>query len=173
VKLARVTERLYRSDQPSLDELKTLADLGIDTIVNLRREHQDLVVAQRQRASELGLRFFNFPFYGIFGAPTGFLDAILETITAPEHGTVLVHCKNGIDRTSLVVGLHRVLFEGWPVEATWQHEFVTYGHDPVNPPSPWKSAWKLWFYRNVRRTFLRHIRRSRFAARSSTPPQKA
>jgi protein tyrosine/serine phosphatase len=173
MRLTRVNSRLWRADQPALDDLPRLGDLGIRTIVNLRREDSTLIAAERRAAEALGIRFFNFRFFGIFGASTRFLDAILAEVHRPENGPVLVHCKNGCDRTSLVIGLYRVLFEGWNPERAWEEEFVQHGHDPDNPRSPWKPRWRLWFYGNVRRTFLRHLRRSRFAAPSAPAAQNA
>lgn len=173
MKLTRVNHRIWRADQPALTDISRLHELGVRTIVNLRREESRVVRAERHVAQELGMRFFNFRFFGIFGASTRFLDAILAEVHRPENGAVLVHCKNGCDRTSLVIGLYRVLFEGWEPERAWREEFVGHGHDPDNPRSAWRPGWKLWFYGNVRRTFHRHLRRSRFAARARAAPQNA
>ncbi|MEP7124930.1 MAG: sulfur transferase domain-containing protein [Byssovorax sp.] len=159
MKLSRVTPRLYRSDQPTLDDLEELRSLGINTIINLRREAPELWRAERARALELGMRFYHFPFYGIFGARTALLDAILREIDRPDNGVVLVHCKNGQDRTSLVIGLYRVVHEGSTLEEAWGRDFVAYGHDPDNPPSVWVNRWANFFYRNIRRTFHRHAQK--------------
>jgi hypothetical protein len=78
-------------------------------------------------------------------------------VSRPENGVVLVHCKNGRDRTSLVVGLYRALIEGAPVDEVWANDFVAFGHDPENPGPPWTSPVALYFYRSIRRTFLRHV----------------
>jgi protein tyrosine/serine phosphatase len=173
MKLTRVNERLWRADQPATTDLEQLHELGIRTIVNLRREEGRTIAAERRAAEMLGMRFLNFRFYGIFGASTRFLDAILAELHRPENGGVLVHCKNGCDRTSLVIGLYRVLFEGWDPDRAWREEFVRHGHDPDNPRSPWKPRWRLWFYANVRRTFFRHLRCSRFAAHRMPAAQNA
>ncbi|MEO7327079.1 MAG: sulfur transferase domain-containing protein [Minicystis sp.] len=157
MKLSRVNERLYRSDQPSLGDLEDLRAMGIETIINLRREDARLWRAEGERARELGMRFFHFPFYGVFGARTKFLDAILREMTRPENGVVLVHCLNGQDRTSLLIGLHNVIHGGSSADQSWAADFVAHGHDPDRPPPRWRSGVRHFFYRNFRRTFHRHL----------------
>jgi protein tyrosine/serine phosphatase len=158
MRLHKVNDRLYRSDQPAIDELGDLRERGVSTIISLRREERALMMLERERAQALGMRFFHFPFYGIFGASSSLLDAILAEVSRPENGVVLVHCKNGRDRTSLVVGLYRALMEGAPVDEVWASDFVAFGHDPENPAPEWASPVTLYFYQSIRRTFLRHVR---------------
>jgi hypothetical protein len=38
---------------------------------------------------------------------------ILEVIDAPESGRVFVHCRDGVDRTGLIVALYRMTHDGW------------------------------------------------------------
>lgn len=155
-RFGKVTDSLYRGGQPSLAFVAELNELGVKTIINLRREDGATRRAEQREAERLGMRFFHFPFYGIFGASRRFLDAVLVEVARPDNGVVYVHCKNGADRTSLVVGSHRVAHHGWSAERAWRDEFVAYGHDPDNPPSVWTAAWKNFFYRNVQRAFLRY-----------------
>ena len=37
----------------------------------------------------------------------------MELIAAPENGRVLVHCKDGVDRTGTIVAIYRMTHEGW------------------------------------------------------------
>lgn len=157
MRLHRVNDRLFRSEQPGLDELDQLKAEGIDTIVNLRKEEAALIRAERRRAEELGMRFLHFPFYGIFGADDAFLDSVLAEVRRPENGVVLVHCKNGRDRTSLIVGLDDVLSHGTSVEEAWERDFVAFGHDPDRPMPPWNNPFIRGFFENVRRTFRRYL----------------
>lgn len=159
MKLSKVNDRLYRSDQPTLGDLDALCALGITTIINLRRESAATWRAEGERARRLGMRFYHFPFYGIFGARTAFLDSILRELARPENGVILVHCRNGQDRTSLVVGLHNVLHGGRSPEESWALDFVSHGHDPDNPAPHWRPRVRRFFYGNVRRTFLRHLKK--------------
>lgn len=131
-RFAEVTPRLYRGGQPDPDDLEQLYALGVRTIIDLRREKGGLRRAEQAYAEQLGIRFVDFPFYGVFGADAEFLDSILVEMAGGgmQDGAVYVHCKNGRDRTSLVVALYRVAYEGWDQDVAWQEEVLEYDHDP-------------------------------------------
>lgn len=172
VHLHRVHERIYRSGQPALEDLPRLKQLGVDTVINLRRENAPLRRREREACRALGMRFFSFPFYGIFGADSAFLDAVLEALEDPANGTVLVHCKNGRDRTSLVIGLWRTLRMGASMEQAWAQDFVAFGHDPDRPTGFWSSYLGNYLFRNVRRAFEAHVAQQATVAqgRRAHPP---
>jgi protein tyrosine phosphatase (PTP) superfamily phosphohydrolase (DUF442 family) len=130
VRFSRVTPRLYRGGQPTAENLAWLRDLGISTVINLRREDEELRQAEQRQAAALGLKYFNFPFYGIFGADDAFLEAILAEMRRPENGPVYVHCKVGRDRTSLMVSAHLVLEHGKDPDRAWRQDVLGFGHDP-------------------------------------------
>lgn len=108
----QVSERLFRGGQPRASGIRRLAELGIDTVVNLRgasaRTRSD-----EAEARSMWLNYFNVPL-PVWGRPE---DArvcrVFESIAAPESGRVFVHCKDGVDRTGTVVALYRISREGW------------------------------------------------------------
>ena len=111
----QVSERLFRGGQPRAGGIRRLAELGIDTIVNLRG------ASERSRSDEaeartLGLNYFNVPL-PVWGRPDeARVRRVVEIIAAPESGRVFVHCKDGVDRTGTVVALHRIIHEGWKTD---------------------------------------------------------
>jgi protein tyrosine phosphatase (PTP) superfamily phosphohydrolase (DUF442 family) len=137
-RFARVTPGLYRGGQPTRKHLEQLKALGVDTVINLRRENDDAWREERRHAGELGMRFLHFPFYGVFGADVVFLEKILAEM---KKGNVYVHCKHGRDRTSLLIALYRVMHEGWEPALAWKLEAVDYG-----------SAQTFW-YRSLKTSF--------------------
>ena len=111
-RLQRVNERLYRSAQPRDGGIKRLQDLGFNTIINLRG------ASARTRAQEAEARTLGLNYYTIslpnWGRPDDArIERILELINAPESGRVLIHCRSGVDRTGMIVAIHRMKDEGW------------------------------------------------------------
>jgi protein tyrosine/serine phosphatase len=145
-RFAHVGDQLYRGGQPSRRHLEALWVLGVRTVINLRREERKLWRAEQQAAEALGMKFFRFPFYGVFGAKEAFLEEILAQMST---GGLYIHCKHGRDRTSLLIALYRVYHEGWDPEVAWQREVLAYGYQPT------------YFYRKVRSTFDRFVARDR------------
>jgi protein tyrosine/serine phosphatase len=123
VRFAVVRAGLYRGGQPTPRHLELLHDLGVNTVVDLRRGNTDVEAATARR---LGMHFVRFPFYGVFGADSAFLKSIIEAIR--QGGNVYVHCHVGRDRTSLVVALYRVLVDKWDPREAWAKEAVAYGY---------------------------------------------
>lgn len=108
----QVSEKLYRSGQPRGGGLSRLHQLSINTIINLRGANE-LTRAEAAEAQALGLNYFNVELPR-WGRPQDARVArILEIIAAPENGRVLVHCKDGVDRTGMIVAIYRMTHEGW------------------------------------------------------------
>jgi tyrosine-protein phosphatase SIW14 len=106
----RVSADLYRCEQPDEKDIPHLRELGIRSILNLRRYNTDpkaleragfTLLLQRMEADDLtvddlvaGLRLLR---------------------DAPK--PVLVHCWHGSDRTGSLVAAYRIVFQDWTREA--------------------------------------------------------
>ena len=111
----QVTEKLYRSGQPRKGALTRLRALGINTIINLRGTSAT-TRAEEAEARARGFNYFNVALPN-WGRPQDTRVArILELIAAPENGRVLIHCKDGVDRTGMIVAVYRMTHEGWTSE---------------------------------------------------------
>jgi protein tyrosine/serine phosphatase len=108
--LYKISDTLYRSEQPGDDEMKELEKMGIRTVLNLRNYHNDKNEAQgtslvleriRMNASEITQE-------QIFQAMK-----IIKDSPKP----VLVHCFHGSDRTGCMVASYRIIFQNWTKEA--------------------------------------------------------
>lgn len=108
----QVSEKLFRSGQPRDGGLIRLRELGINTIINLRGASAQ-TRAEEAEARALGLNYFNVALPN-WGRPQETRVArILELIAAPESGKVLIHCKEGVDRTGMIVAIYRMTHEDW------------------------------------------------------------
>jgi protein tyrosine phosphatase (PTP) superfamily phosphohydrolase (DUF442 family) len=115
-RLSQVSERLSRGAQPRRGGMRRLAELGFNTVVNLRGAGER-ALADEADAAALGLRYLNVPL-PVWGRPEdGRARQVVEIIRAPESGRVFVHCKDGVDRTGTVIALYRITEEGWSAEA--------------------------------------------------------
>jgi protein tyrosine/serine phosphatase len=123
-----VDDHLLRGGQPSIAQLTDLKALGVTTIISLRKENTGITTAERAEAHRLGMKFLHFPFYGIFGASTAFLERILEEMRDPANGMVYLHCQRGRDRTALLVALHLVIDHAWDPKLAWQQAVLDYGY---------------------------------------------
>jgi protein tyrosine/serine phosphatase len=123
-RFTQVAEGIYRGGQPTARQLQLLHDLGVRTVINLRESN---VSAEEADAQRLGMRFLHFPFSGLSQPDGALLDRIVQAID-PSGGAVYVHCKEGRDRTSLIIALYRVLRQGWAADTAWQSEAVAFGH---------------------------------------------
>jgi len=108
----QVSERLFRGAQPRAGGVQRLAELGIDTVINLRGASNS-TLAEEAEARKFGLNYFNLSLPNWGRPDDGRIRRILEIIGAPESGQVFVHCKDGLDRTGTVVALHRITHLGW------------------------------------------------------------
>jgi protein tyrosine/serine phosphatase len=121
----KVNERLYRGAQPQKGGLKTLATLGIKTILNLRGEDEN-TLAEQKEAKELGLTYYALPMGGLSRPTDKQVEQALAIINNPENGVVFVHCKHGADRTGVVIACYRMLQENHTAEQA-KEEAEKYG----------------------------------------------
>jgi protein tyrosine phosphatase (PTP) superfamily phosphohydrolase (DUF442 family) len=108
--LYRVSDVVYRSEQPSTLGLQNLKKLGIRTIVNLRSFHSD-----RGKIGETGLEYeqiYMKPWHGEEEDAVRFL----QIVTDPKRTPVLVHCQRGSDRTGAMIAVYRIAVQGWSKE---------------------------------------------------------
>ena len=108
----QVSEKLYRSAQPLDGGIARLRELGINTIVNLRGAGP-ATRAEETAARAAGLKYFNVPLPNWGRPQEPRVARILELIAAPQNGRVLVHCKEGVDRTGMIVAVYRMTHDRW------------------------------------------------------------
>jgi protein tyrosine/serine phosphatase len=133
---AQVTPTLYRGARPSREGLRYLKEtLGIRTIVDLEiADHIEAspqaIARERSEVAALGMEFRHEPISAFDPALSAAFDARIERVLTilrdPKQQPVYVHCRHGQDRTGLVIGLERVLVEGWTPESAYR-EMAAHG----------------------------------------------
>lgn len=125
-----VPEKVYRSAQPEPEQLRGWIDkYEIRTILNLRgdagRETQDeQIVADQTGVTMLTVEL------SAYRLPTR--KALLEVIEILETAEppILLHCRQGMDRSGTVSALAAMLIGGEPYEKAKGESWI--------PPGPWK-----------------------------------
>ncbi len=108
--LHKVSERLYRSAQPSAEGMRNVRAMGIETLVNLRSFHSD-----RDEVGDTGLAYEHI-YMKAWHPEEEEAVRFLQIITNPRRAPVLVHCQHGADRTGTMCVLYRVAVQGWSKE---------------------------------------------------------
>ena len=129
----QVDNRLYRGAQPGDEGIRQLAQLGVRTIVNLRTGDEDAAIA-----SELGLRHYHVPMVPWRSTDEQVVAWLRIVIEQRKHGPVFVHCRQGADRTGLMIAVYRVVVDGWSKQAAIQE--MTQGD--FNHHSIWRNLRK-------------------------------
>lgn len=108
--LHKVSDKLYRSAQPTAEGMTNLVALGIKTVVNLRDNHSD--------SDEIGDLPLKARRIEIFTAnmKDKYVDEFLSIVDDTNAVPVLVHCLHGADRTGTMCAMYRILREGWTVD---------------------------------------------------------
>jgi tyrosine-protein phosphatase SIW14 len=122
----KINEHLYRGAQPKPAAMRELKKLGVTTVVDLRREDNQTMDAERAQAEAQGLHFVNIPI-GRFSSPTN--EQVVQFLSLfrdhPDQ-TIFVHCHYGEDRTGVLVASYRMTMEQWP-EQQAENEMKFFG----------------------------------------------
>jgi protein tyrosine/serine phosphatase len=107
----QVSEYVFRGGQPPLESFQSLADLGVKTVIDLRRPDEHSTEAEQKAVTSAGMKYVNFPMKGVVTPDDAQVNKILSLLGSKEK--VFVHCKRGADRTGAVVACYRIAYEQW------------------------------------------------------------
>jgi protein tyrosine/serine phosphatase len=109
----KVNDRLYRGAEPDSAALKSLKQLGVKTIIDLRTP-REVWAREATKAADAGISYTNVPLNGL-GRPTDeqvdHILALIETSPPP----VFIHCEHGCDRTGTIIACYRIRHDHWPL----------------------------------------------------------
>jgi protein tyrosine/serine phosphatase len=150
--LHRITEHIYRSEQPTEAGFRNLEKMGIRTVINLRFFNSD-----DDEARGTGLRLHRVKIL-TWRAGDEHVIEVMRLLRQKELGPFLIHCQHGADRTGLMSAMYRMLEEQWtPEEALAELVHGGYG---------FHSLWK-----NIKRYVLEaDVARLRAAIDAATHP---
>lgn len=124
----RVSEELWRSNQPWPHQLARWQALGVKTVVTLRGGSDDAHHLIEKAACEaLGLGFRSFRI-GSREPPTADQVAAARRLFEDLAYPALIHCKSGSDRTGVMGTLYLHLRKGLPMRQAMRQLGLRYGH---------------------------------------------
>lgn len=140
--LYRIDDKLYRSEQPVAEDGEAIVKLGIQSVINLRffdRNDGDHLKAH-------GLTLLNRPLLSWSIKPKEIAEILYLIEKQQQNGAVLIHCYHGADRTGLIAGMYRIIYQGWPVEEAK----AEMQHGPYGYHSIWKNIANLFTEEKVK-----------------------
>lgn len=114
--LERISEEMWRANQPAPWTIRRYASMGIRTIINLRG-YRDCGSYQleREACARAGLTLIDFPIRSR-GAPERVMLRAAKHIFDTVEYPAVMHCKSGADRAGFMGALYLMLRQGAPVE---------------------------------------------------------
>ena len=113
----KVNDNYYRGPQPNKSHLAALKAMGVNTVIDLRR---DYVPGEREWARQLGMNYFNIPLIPGRRATKEQTEYFLRLVNDPANGPVYVHCKGGRHRTGAMTAVYRITHDNWTAEQAWE-----------------------------------------------------
>ena len=122
----QVNENIYSGGTPKPAGLKTLKDLKIKTIINLRNDTPEYELSF---AKNNNIEIINIPM-SIYQRPKKeqVLDFLNTTLDKTKH-PIFVHCQSGRDRTGTMIAIYRITVDGLTIRQAYQ-EAKDYGFWP-------------------------------------------
>lgn len=112
---AKVSDGVYRSNQPSPARMKWLKARGFRTVLSLRGDKPiSFNLLEREAATELGITLVSIRLYARRVPSVETLVALEELLRTLER-PLLIHCKSGADRAGFASALYLLAIENRPV----------------------------------------------------------
>jgi protein tyrosine phosphatase (PTP) superfamily phosphohydrolase (DUF442 family) len=136
---AAVTAALYRGGQPDARGFQELKNLGVAIDVNLRAEGEQ-GEKEKQTVEALGIRYVDLRWSpSPFRAPRDEqVAAFLELLAANPGKKIFVHCREGRDRTGVMIAAFRIADQRWTVPAAVREMQAFHFHNF------WFHSWKSY-----------------------------
>jgi len=108
----QVNEHVYRGGQVTDEAFRSLARLGIKTIVDLRGS-DERAGSEKEVVEAAGMRYVNVPMKGMHRPSDEQIAQALAILNDVSAGPVFVHCRRGADRTGTVIAVYRITHDHW------------------------------------------------------------
>jgi len=104
----QMDDRFFRGAQPAEGDIKSLASLGIKTIIDLR---DDPTNYEKRAAEASGMRYVNIPMSDSSRPRDEQIEEFLKIANNPATGRFFVHCAGGRHRTGVMGAVYSMTLD--------------------------------------------------------------
>jgi len=120
--------KMWRSYQPSPDDLRKWKTRGVRTVLNLRGESNvGQYFLEEDACRKLGMTLVSFRVYSREAPSLDVLEGARRLFKKIEY-PALMHCKSGADRAGLMATLYLFFHEGRSLDQAMEQLSFRYGH---------------------------------------------
>lgn len=126
----QMDERFFRGAQPHEGDYVGLAELGINTIIDLT---DDPTSYEKRNAEAAGIHYVSIPMSDSRKPGNDQIEQFMKLVNDPSTGKFFVHCIGGRHRTGVVGAVYRMNKYGWSFDQAYgemkQYDFYSrWGH---------------------------------------------
>jgi protein-tyrosine phosphatase len=126
----QLDERFYRGGRPKSEDFKTLAELGVKTVIDLTDNSREY---EQPAVEAAGLRYINIPMVDKGYPEIAQINEFLKVVDDPSTGKFFVHCAGGRHRTGVVGAVYRFKHHNWNLDQVitemYEYDFGSgFGH---------------------------------------------
>jgi protein tyrosine/serine phosphatase len=122
----QMDERFYRGARPKPDDFKSLAALGIKTVIDLTDNSKK---REKPAVEAAGMRYINIPIVDKAYPSMEQTNEFLKVVNDPSTGKFYVHCAGGRHRTGVMAAVYRFNHDHWNFDQAYaemkQYDFYT------------------------------------------------
>jgi protein tyrosine/serine phosphatase len=112
----QMDERFYRGARPKDDDYKALAELGINTVIDLTDNSMEY---EKPAVEALGMRYVNIPMVDKGYPKMEQVNEFLKLVSDPSTGKFFLHCAGGRHRTGVLGAIYRFNNDHWNIDQAY------------------------------------------------------
>ena len=122
----QLDQNFYRGARPKPEDLRSLAALGVHTIIDLTDNSRE---KEQPAVEAAGMRYVNIPIVDKKNPTAAQISEFLRITNDPATGKFYVHCAGGRHRTGVMAALYRFNHDHWNYDQVYaemkQYDFYT------------------------------------------------
>lgn len=137
-------DKLSSSGMPKVDQMKSVADAGVQLVINLApHDVPDAIPNEKELVESLGMEYINIPVNWSTPTKDG-LNIFMDMIDSNRYKKIHVHCEANF-RASAFILMYRVLRLGWKREEAFEVMHSIWDEDAY-------PVWKMFIEDAIKRS---------------------